>query len=68
MSWLTLLKYALQIVVYLARQSERRDVEKAALNELEKLHGKRVDDAASARDDVMSGRVQPNDNDPYNRG
>lgn len=67
MSWLTILKYALQIVAYLARRSERLDVEKAVLNELEILQGKRVERAASARDDVVSGRVYDDDNDPYNR-
>lgn len=67
MTWLTLLKYALQIVVYLAQRSERMDIQKAALNELEKLHGQRTDKASDARDDVLSGRVQPDDADPYRR-
>ena len=67
MYWIMLLKYALQIAAYFARQSGKRDVEKAVLNELEALHSKRVGKAASARDDVMSGRVPPNDNDPYRR-
>lgn len=67
MSWLTLLKYALQIAAYFARQSGRGEVEKAVLNELETIHSERVEKAAAARDDVISGRVPPDDNDPYRR-
>ncbi len=67
MTWLVALKLALQLVAYLARQADKRDTEKAVLNELELLQGTRVKAADAARDDVLAGRVQPDDNDPYKR-
>jgi len=67
MNWVMLLKYALQLAAYFARQSERRDIEKAVHHELEILANKRIRKAADARDDVMSGRVQPNPDDPHRR-
>lgn len=67
MTWLSLLKYALQIVAYLARRSERFETEKAALDELENLQRTRVDKAAAARDASVSGGLPDNGNDPYNR-
>lgn len=68
MNWLILLKYALQFAAYFARRAERREVEKSILNEIENLHDQRLDRARSARDDVMSGRVPDDDNDPNLRG
>lgn len=67
MNWLSLLKYALQLAVYFARQADRRDVEKAVLNELEILHGRRVREAVVARDDVISGRMPVDPDDPNRR-
>ncbi len=67
MSWLVILKALLQLVAYVARQADQRETEKAVLNELELLQGERVKDADTARDDVLSGRVQPDDNDPNKR-
>lgn len=67
MSWVTILKYLLQLVAYIARQADKRETEQAVLNELELLQGKRVKDANDARDDVLAGRVQPDANDPYKR-
>lgn len=67
MSALTILKLLLQLSAYFARRAERRDIEKAVLNELENLHGKRVDAAVDARDDVLAGRVPGDPDDPYRR-
>lgn len=67
MSWLAILTAALQIVAYIARLSNQLDTEKAVLNELEILQGNRVRDAAAARDDVVSGRVPDDPNDPNRR-
>ncbi|QIG66832.1 hypothetical protein EVB41_002 [Rhizobium phage RHph_TM3_14A] len=67
MTWLAVLKLALQLVAFLARQADKRDIESAALDKLENLNNERVRDAAVARDDVLSGRVQPDDNDPNRR-
>lgn len=67
MSALTILKLLLQLAAFFARQAERRDIEKAVLNEVEILQGKRVRAAAAARDDVMSGRVPIDRNDPFLR-
>jgi hypothetical protein len=67
MSWLSLLKIVLQLASFVARRAERLDIEKAVLNELENAHGKRVDAAVAARDDVLAGGVQPDANDPYRR-
>lgn len=67
MTWLAILKLALQLVAYIARQAEEHKVESAVLAELENLNNERVKDAAAARDDVLSGRVQPDDKDPNRR-
>lgn len=67
MSWLVILKALLQLVAFVARQADKRETEKAVLNELELLQHDRVKDASDARDDVLSGRVQPDDNDPNKR-
>jgi hypothetical protein len=67
MTWLAALKLVLQLASYIARRAERRDIEKAVLNELEVLHGKRVDAAVSARDDVLAGRVPVDPADKYRR-
>lgn len=67
MTWLAVLKYALQLVAYIARRAEKSETEKAVLNELEILHGKRVDAAVAAGDAVRSGGVQPDPDDPYRR-
>lgn len=67
MTWLVALKLLLQLVALVARRAERSHIERMALNELENLHRSRVDGAADARDDVLSGRVQPDDNDPHRR-
>jgi hypothetical protein len=68
MKWLKLLEALLILVGFVAKRAGRRDVEKAVLNELEILHGKRVRGAADARDDVLSGRVSVDEqNDPNRR-
>ena len=67
MTALAILKIVLQLAAYLARRADRRDIEKAVLSELENLHGKRVDAAAAARDDVISGRVPADHDDPNRR-
>jgi len=67
MSWLVLLKTLLQLVAWVARQADKREIEQAVLNELELLQVERVKEASTARDDVLSGRVQPDDNDPNKR-
>ena len=67
MTWLVILKYVLQFAAYVAKMSERRDIEKAVLNEVENIHGKRVDKAVAAHDDVIGGRVPVDPDDPYRR-
>ena len=67
MSALSIINLLLQLVAYFARQAERRDIEKAALDALTLSHSERVDRAVAASDDVMSGRVQPDDSDPNRR-
>jgi len=64
MTWLALLKVGLQLVAWIARQAERTQIETAVLSELENLNNDRVKDAAAARDDVQSGRVPVDPNDP----
>jgi hypothetical protein len=67
MTWLAILKIALQLAAYFADRAKRADIQKAVLNELEILHGKRVREATVARDDVLAGRVPPDPLDPYRR-
>lgn len=67
MNWLVALTYVLQLAAYLARQADKRDTEKAVLNELQILQGKRVAAAVDARDDVLSGRVPVDPADKYRR-
>lgn len=67
MSWLTLLTTLLQLVAWVSRQADKLETERAVLNELELLQGKRIERAEAARDDVLAGRVQPDDNDPNRR-
>jgi hypothetical protein len=67
MTWLVILKYALQLVAYIARQADRLETEKVVLNEVEQLHKKRVDTAVAARDDVLAGRVPVDPSDPNRR-
>lgn len=65
--WLQVISLLLQLAAFIARRAERYDIEKAVLNDLKLLQADRVDAAAAARDDVLSDRVQPDDNDPYRR-
>lgn len=67
MSVLSIINLLLQLVAFFARQAERQDIEKAALDALTLSHSERVDRAVAARDDVLSGRMQPDDNDPNRR-
>lgn len=67
MSWISLLTLLLQLVAWVARQADKLETERAVLNELELLQHVRVKAAEDARDDVLSGRVQPDDNDPNKR-
>ena len=67
MTWVLILKLFLELAAFAARRAEKKDIESAILAGLETLHGKRVDAAVSARDDVISGRLQPDDNDKYRR-
>jgi ribosomal protein L18 len=67
MTWLAALKLILQVAGFIARRAERLDIEKAVLNELGVLHGKRVDAAVDARDDVLAGRVPVDLADKYRR-
>lgn len=55
---LTCFKLFLELASFFARRLERAEIEKALLNELELSHKKRVDAAAAARDDIVSGRVR----------
>jgi hypothetical protein len=62
-----ILKALLTLAVYFAQRAQRSDIEEAMKNALENLQGKRVDAAVAARDDVLSGRVQPDDGDVNRR-
>lgn len=66
-SALAVLKLLLTLAAYFAKRAERQDIEMAVLNELENLHGKRVDAAVVAGDDVRAGRVPVDPNDKYRR-
>lgn len=67
MTWLTILKIALQLVAFIARQAEKAQIESAVLAELENMNNDRVKAAADARDSVMSGRLPIDPNDPNRR-
>lgn len=67
MTWFALLRLALGLAAFFARRAQRRDIERAVLNELERTHKKRVDDAVAARDAVLDGSVQPDPDDPNRR-
>lgn len=67
MTALAILRLLLELAAFFARQAERRDIEKALKNEIENLHSAKVDDAAHARDDVLSGRVPVDPDDPNRR-
>lgn len=64
---LAILKLVLELAVYFARRAQREDVAQSIIQEVEIINGTRVRKAADARDDVLSGRVQPDPNDPYRR-
>lgn len=64
---LIVLSALLKLVAYFARRAGRSHLETMATLELETLHGKRVEDAIRARDDVMSGRVPVDPDDPNRR-
>lgn len=65
MTWIAVLELLLRLVALVARQAERRDIEKAVTHELEILQGTRVRRAADARDAVDAGVVP--DDDKYRR-
>jgi hypothetical protein len=67
MTVLLILKLLLQLAALFARQAERKDIEKALLHDIEALSDDKADAAARARDDVASGRVQPDAEDPHRR-
>lgn len=64
---LVILKLILELAVYFARRAQREDLVESLTDEVEILNGTRVRKAAAARDDVLSGRVQPDPKDPYQR-
>lgn len=66
-NWLSLLMALLQLVAYVARRAEKTETERAVLNELEILQSNRVRAASTARDDITSGRVPEQPDDPYRR-
>jgi hypothetical protein len=67
MGWVQILTIVLQLAGAIARRLERADIEKAVLNEVEILHGRRLRAAETARDDVLSGRMPERPDDPYRR-
>lgn len=67
MTWLSLLAALLKLVAYVARRAEKIETERAVLNELEILQATRVRAADTARDDVISGRVPVDPEDPNRR-
>jgi hypothetical protein len=64
---LAILRLLLQLASYFAKRAERADIETAILAQLEASHGKRVDAAVAARDDVLAGRVPIDEHDPNRR-
>jgi hypothetical protein len=60
-------KLFLELAAFFARRVERKEIEEALLNELQIEHKKRVDVAATARDDVLAGRVPIDPADPNRR-
>lgn len=67
MTWLSLLAVLLKLVAYVARRAEKIEIERAVLNELEILQTTRVRAADTARDDIISGRVPEQPDDPNRR-
>lgn len=64
MTWLTVLMLLLKLAAYAARRSERYDIERSVLNEIETLHNRHVDDAIAARD---SARMPTDGSNPNQR-
>lgn len=64
MSALSIITLLLKLAAYFAKRSEQRDIEKAILNEIEKIHSKRVDRAVDARNRVSAGGL-PDDDDEH---
>ncbi|MCV0395495.1 MAG: hypothetical protein K5872_22365 [Rhizobiaceae bacterium] len=67
LTWAIIFKLLLELAVFAARRAEKRDIEKAVLDELQILNRERVDRAQRARDDVLAGRVPVDPHDPNRR-
>jgi hypothetical protein len=67
MNWLAGLQLLLKLAAYFARRADKLEIERNLINELKLLQGERVEAAAVARDDVLSGRVPEPEHDPYKR-
>ncbi|MCG6115124.1 MAG: hypothetical protein MEQ84_07980 [Mesorhizobium sp.] len=67
MSWLSILQLVLQLAAYIARQAERRDIERALTHEIEILQGKRLRAAVDARAAVLDGSVPADPGDTRRR-
>jgi len=66
-NWLALLKLILTLAAWVARQVDKAASDKAFGDALILSHEDRVAGAAAARDDVVSGRVPVDPNDPNRR-
>lgn len=67
MIWVSILKLVLQLAAFIARRAEQTKTEQGLRDEIDRLHKTKVDDAARARDDVLSGRVPVDPDDPNRR-
>ena len=67
MTWLSVLELVLQLCVFVSRKAEEKQIEDNLTNALQTLQNKRVKAASDARDDVTSGRVPSDPNDPNRR-
>lgn len=60
-------KLFLQLASWFAERADKAEAEKAFADAFKNHFRKSVDAAVDARGDVVSGRVQPDSNDPYRR-
>lgn len=64
---LAILKLLLSLAVFFARRAEKREIEGNLTNAIQDLQAARADRAVDARDDVLSGRLPPDKDDPNRR-
>ena len=64
---LFILKLLIQLAIWFAKRANKPLTAAALVQEIEIVQGKRIRKAADARDGVLSGRVQPDPDDPNRR-